>query len=167
MENNQSNNMKNIIFIGIGVAVVLGAGAWYLNNSQKNEGVAIVPETTQPVAKAIEVTVAERVLTPNMVTVTEGDSVTMRVTTDETGEFHISGYEIENDMEAGKVLDFSFTADKPGRYNFELHPKAAEGEESHEEETSASTEEAPESAEEEHNEAEEDIVIGAFIVNPK
>jgi hypothetical protein len=76
------------------------------------------------------------------VTVTEGDEVTIKVMSDESGEFHVSGYEIENEMSAGTELSFSFTADKAGRYNFELHPKTV-GEEG------------------------EDIVIGAFVVNPR
>jgi len=152
--------MKNIIFIVIGVVVIAGAGIWYANKTQSEE--VVVPETTEPAKKIVEVSVAERTLTPNLVTLNEGDAVTVRVTTDESGEFHISGYEIENDMEAGSVLEFSFVADKAGRYNFELHPKADDTTGSHDEE-----EESTETTDEEHEETEEDIVIGALVVNPK
>ena len=61
-------------------------------------------------------------------------------------------------MIVGREFSFSFTADKAGRYNFELHPKMEEVEEEHD---SNATEETA------TNEAEEDIVIGAFVVNPR
>jgi len=154
--------MKNILFIAVGIIVLVGAGLWYANKMQSDKDATVVPESTEPVKKVVEVSVAERTLAPNIVTVTEGDDVTIRVTTDESGEFHISGYEIENDMEVGSVLEFSFVADKPGRYNFELHPKADTAEGSHDE-----TEEAEVAVEAGDDEAEEDIVIGAFVVNPK
>lgn len=152
--------MKNIIFIVLGIAVIIGAGLWYANRPQAAQETTPVSNSTEPIVRLIEVSVANRLLAPSVVTVTEGETVIMRVTTDETGEFHVSGYEIENDMEAGTLLEFSFLADKPGRYNFELHPKAEDATESHEEEASETTEA-------EHEETEEDIVIGTFVVNPK
>lgn len=152
--------MKNLIFIVLGIAVLIGAGVWYANKPQPVEETTDVAQNTEPVAKLVEVSVTNRLLAPNVVTVTEGETVTIRVNTDETGEFHISGYEIENDMETGTLLEFSFLADKPGRYNFELHPKTDEAAESHDEEVSETTKE-------EHEETEEDIVIGTFVVNPK
>lgn len=160
--------MKNSIFVAVGIIVLVGAGLWYANKMQSDKDVAAVPESTEPVKKVIEVSVADRTLAPGIVTVTEGDDITIRVTTDESGEFHISGYEIENDMEVGSVLEFSFVADKPGRYNFELHPKSDTASESHDEEDGEeASETADEATEAEHDEAEEDIVIGAFVVNPK
>lgn len=148
--------MQKITLIVIGV-IVLGAGFWFYASSQSREQLQeqIVQE---PEAVTHSLALKERKLTPDIVTVAQGEQVTIKVTTDETGEFHVSGYEIENDMEAGKPLEFSFTADKTGRYNFELHPKAGGGEE-HEEEVPA--------AETEEGEVEEDIVIGAFVVNPR
>ncbi len=151
--------MKNTLFILVGIAVIIGAGFWYLNKAQSDKEMAI-PKAAEPAQKIVEVSVANRTLTPNVVTVNESDAVTIRVTTDEAGEFHISGYEIENDMEVGSVLEFSFVADKPGRYNFELHPK--------EDDTQAlRLIPVAKASEPEEGEAEEDIVIGAFVVNPK
>jgi|CXWL01.1.fsa_nt_gi heme/copper-type cytochrome/quinol oxidase subunit 2 len=149
--------MQKIVLVAIGI-VVLGAGFWFYTSSQSEKQ---PPEqiVQQPKAVTYSLALKERKLTPDIVTVTQGDQVTIKVMSDESGEFHVSGYEIENDMTAGTELTFSFTADKAGRYNFELHPKAAEGEE-HEEDASAT-----ETAEE--GEAEEDIVIGAFVVNPR
>lgn len=151
---------NNMILISIGAVILLGVGAWALTSKTgPTQDTNTQPQVAVPQVRTFDVAVANRTLTPNMVTVTQGDQVAIKVTTDETGEFHVSGYEIENDMEAGKLLEFSFTADKAGRYNFELHPKAAGGEEQAEEATT--TEESAES------ETKEDIVIGAFVVNPR
>lgn len=161
---------SKLLLPGIGVVVILVLGGWYLLIGPG----AVEPVTKTPVQqvqgpKAVthSLSLVTRKLTPNIVTVMQGDQVTIKVMSDETGEFHISGYEIENDMEAGKELSFSFTADKAGRYNFELHPKAPEGE-GHDEEPQASLwVPLAEASETEEGAEEEDIVIGAFVVNPR
>lgn len=151
--------------MGIGVLVLVGLGGWFWMNKQSAP--AAVPNTqqvvNQPRAVTHSLSLAARKLTPDIVTVTQGDQVTIKVMSDEAGEFHISGYEIENDMDAGKELSFSFTADKAGRYNFELHPKADEPQAS----IWYDVAEASETEEGAAGEAEEDIVIGAFVVNPR
>lgn len=144
-----------LVFIGI---VVLGAGFWFYTSSQSKEQ---PQEQIVQQSKVVTHSLAlkERKLTPDIVTVMQGDQVTIKVMSDESGEFHVSGYEIENDMTAGTELTFSFTADKAGRYNFELHPKVAGAEEHDEKSTATETDE--------EGEAEEDMVIGAFVVNPR
>lgn len=147
------------VLIGIGVLVLLGLGGWFWMGSSQSTPTPAAntqPVANQPRSITSNLTLAARKLTPDIVTVTQGDQVTVKVMSDETGEFHVSGYEIENDMEAGKELTFSFTADKAGRYNFELHPKA-EGAETA----------AAEAETEEEGAEEDDIVIGAFVVNPR
>lgn len=151
--------------VGIGTLVLLGLGGWFLISNQSapaptqnSQQVVSEPNTTTH-----SLSLVARKLTPDTVTVTQGEQVTITVTSDEAGEFHISGYEIENDMEKGKELTFSFMADKAGRYNFELHPAA--------EAPSAfrfiPVAEASENEGGAEGEAEEDIVIGAFVVNPR
>ncbi len=151
-----------MLLTGFGVLVLVGFGSWYFMNSNQSASSPTTnaqPVVSQPNAVTHSLSLAQRKLTPDIVTVTQGDQVTIKVMSDETGEFHISGYEIENDMTKGTELSFSFTADKAGRYNFELHPKVAGAEEDHD--TAAVAENAP------AEEAEEDIVIGAFVVNPR
>lgn len=153
---------NNILLAGIGVLVLVVLGGWYFMNANQQTPAPTNTNTVvnQPRTVTHSLALAKRKLSPDIVTVTQGDQVTVKVMSDESGEFHISGYEIENDMTAKTELSFSFTADKAGRYNFELHPKA-EGEEDHEAEGSATDTADEESAE------EEDIVIGAFVVNPR
>lgn len=145
--------------MGFGVLVLVLVGGWYWMSSSSAPTPAAPNTVVQvPQPQTHTLALAKRMLTPNIVTVTQGDQVTIKVMSDESGEFHISGYEIENDMTAGTELSFSFTADKAGRYNFELHPKVEGAEKDHEAKATEDT-----ATEEE----EEDIVIGAFVVNPR
>lgn len=147
------NNQK--ILTGLGVLALLIAGTWYWQNANPSSAPATVgTEVQQPQTYIMSIT--KRVLTPDIVTVTQGDKVTIKVVSDEGGDFHISGYEIENDIAARAELTLSFTADKAGRYNFELHPKSSDAEAKP---GSATIENAPA--------PEEDIVLGAFVVNPR
>jgi len=124
------------------------------------KAIVVEPDASFDAGKAQEHTVAvtERSLSPKVVTVTQGDSVRLVVTTDEAGEFHVAGYEIEKDMDIEGEITIEFVADKAGRYNLELHPAMAmekmEGEgEMH--------------MESDHDSMGEDIEIGALVVNPK
>ncbi|MBY0539205.1 cupredoxin domain-containing protein [Patescibacteria group bacterium] len=148
--------MQKIILLIVGV-IILAGGIVYLTSGSKEQ--TPTQQVQAQKEQTLTVQVTNRKLSPEIVTVTEGEKVTIRVMSDESGEFHISGYEIENDMTVGTELSFSFTADKAGRYNFELHPKAAGADEEHE--ATETTEDTPAA------EAEEDIVIGAFVVNPR
>lgn len=150
--------MQKIVLVGIGI-LVIGVGIFFYTSSQNGKP-PVEQQVQQPKMQTFAVQLTKRKLIPEIVTVTQGDQVTIKVMSDESGEFHVSGYEIENDMTSAIELSFSFTADKAGRYNFELHPKA-EDEEDHEAESSATDTASEEGAE------EEDIVIGAFVVNPR
>jgi len=90
-------------------------------------------------AQAFDLTVANQSLSIEIVTVTQGDKIIFRVSTDEAGEFHIAGYEIEKEMKLNGIVEMRFTANLAGRYSLELHPAGSE----------------------------DDIVIGAFVVNPR
>lgn len=153
---------NQLVLTGIGILVLVGLGGWFWMSNQSAPSPAANTQqvVNQPRPVTHSVSLANRKLTPDIVTVTQGDQVTIKVMSDEAGEFHVSGYEIENDMEAGKELSFSFTADKAGRYNFELHPKADEPH-------ASLWFNVAEASETEEGAEVEDIVIGAFVVNPR
>ena len=97
-----------LLLTGCGVLVLVVVAGWYLTSSNTQ---APAPNTAnivaeQPTAVKHNMSLAKRILTPNIVTVTQGDEVTIKVMSDEKGEFHISGYEIENDMTVGTELSF-------------------------------------------------------------
>lgn len=52
--------------------------------------------------------------------VTQGDMVTIKITSDEAEEFHLHGYDESIELEKNKEAKLSFTADKTGRFPYEL-----------------------------------------------
>ncbi|HEU4656192.1 MAG TPA: hypothetical protein VFR97_01640 [Capillimicrobium sp.] len=52
---------------------------------------------------------------------TKGDRVEFRVRSDAPDELHVHGYEIEEELPAGRTVDVSFPADIDGRFEIELH----------------------------------------------
>jgi hypothetical protein len=65
--------------------------------------------------------VREGVMTPNEVEVEEGDSVTLRLSSEEPLEVHIHGYDLEREVAPGKPATLSFEADLTGRFEIENH----------------------------------------------
>ncbi|MHB1086571.1 MAG: cupredoxin domain-containing protein [Minisyncoccota bacterium] len=144
------------ILTGLGVLVLAVAGVWY-SQSVSSTSVPAPSDMSVKEPRTHVLSLVERVLDPNIVTVSQGDQVIIKVMSDENGEFHISGYEIENEVMIGEELSFSFVADKAGRYNFELHPKAEGVAVEYDTKTTKDASAA----------VEEDIVVGAFVVNPR
>jgi hypothetical protein len=109
--------------------------------SSTSSSIAASPAAVASVAaaKVVEITLSKRQLQPNQITVNQGNKVVINVTSDESGEFHLTGYEIEHRIDANAKTEIAFTADKAGRFVIELHPEGKH----------------------------DDIAIGAFVVSPK
>jgi heme/copper-type cytochrome/quinol oxidase subunit 2 len=60
-------------------------------------------------------------MTPNEISVTEGDHVNLRITSDSPLEFHLHGYDLEQEVEAGEPAEISFDATLTGRFAIEDH----------------------------------------------
>jgi len=58
-------------------------------------------------------------MTPNEITVNEGDHVDLRMTSDEPLEFHLHGYDLERELEAGEPTELPFDATITGRFEIE------------------------------------------------
>ena len=60
-------------------------------------------------------------MTPNEISVNEGDHVNLMITSDEPLEFHLHGYDLAKDLEAGEPAELSFDATNTGRFDIEAH----------------------------------------------
>lgn len=58
-------------------------------------------------------------------TVTLGSTVMIHITSDTADTAHLHGYDKEIELVAGKEATLEFTADIPGRFEFELHHSGA------------------------------------------
>lgn len=56
-----------------------------------------------------------------LVAVTQGDELTLRLTSDKPVEVHVHGYELEEKLSPGITASLRFTAQAAGRFPIELH----------------------------------------------
>jgi heme/copper-type cytochrome/quinol oxidase subunit 2 len=58
-------------------------------------------------------------MTPNEVTVREGERVRLRITSDEPVQLHLYGYDLDKEITAGEPAELAFDATTPGRFQIE------------------------------------------------
>jgi heme/copper-type cytochrome/quinol oxidase subunit 2 len=58
-------------------------------------------------------------MTPNEISVNDGDHVNLNITSDEPMEFHLHGYDLAKDLEANEPTELSFDATITGRFEIE------------------------------------------------
>ena len=65
-------------------------------------------------------------MSPAKVSVTEGDQVNLQITSDHPIEFHLHGYDLEEEVEPGEPGELSFEATTTGRFAIEDHETETE-----------------------------------------
>ena len=60
-------------------------------------------------------------MSPEEIFVVEGDRVNLQITADEPLEFHLHGYDLEEEVEPGEPAELSFDATTTGRFEIENH----------------------------------------------
>ena len=73
--------------------------------------------------QAFEIAVSEGTMRPEEIFVEEGDRVNLRITSDEPLEFHLHGYDLEEEVEPDRPAELSFDATTTGRFEIENHLK--------------------------------------------
>ncbi len=79
-------------------------------------------------AKIFDLVVKNRKLAsgPEVLKVTEGDEVIINITSDETEELHLHGYDKSVDLEASKAAQLQFMTNLTGRFPYELEKSKTE-----------------------------------------
>ncbi len=84
------------------------------------------PNETSPGKRSLDVEIQGDNMTPEQISVHEGDKVTLNVTTDRSVEMHVHGYDLEEEIEPDEPTKISFEADLTGRFPVENHDTEAE-----------------------------------------
>lgn len=74
-----------------------------------------------PGAVEIPVTVEGKTMNPGTIRVKQGDMVTLKIDAEDEGEFHLHGYDIEQNIGGDAVASFYFVADATGRFKITFH----------------------------------------------
>ncbi len=71
--------------------------------------------------QAFELAINGGIMSPEEISVEEGDRVNLRITADEPLEFHLHGYDLEEEVEPDEPAELSFDATTTGRFEIENH----------------------------------------------
>jgi len=82
--------------------------------------------TTLPEATVIHLVGGQPVGGKRKISVKKGDTIRLKVTTDEAGEIHVHGFDLEEEAAPGKPASFTFTANIEGRFEVESHASNAQ-----------------------------------------
>ena len=85
-----------------------------------------------PEAVEIPVTVEGKTMDPGTIRVKQGDMVTLKINAEDDGEFHLHGYDIEQNIDGDAVASFYFVADATGRFKITFH-HSKKGDDEHKE----------------------------------
>ena len=85
-----------------------------------------------PEAVEIPVTVEGKTMNPGTIRVKQGDMVTLKIDAEDDGEFHLHGYDIEQNIDGDAVASFYFVADATGRFKITFH-HSKKGDDEHKE----------------------------------
>jgi len=77
--------------------------------------------TTLPDATVIHLVNGQPVGGKQKISVKKGDTIRLKVTSDETGEIHVHGFDLEQEAGPGKPASFTFKANIEGRFEVESH----------------------------------------------
>ena len=84
------------------------------------------PPDTAPGERSFDLEIREDGMSPEEVSVREGDRVTLNFTAERPVEIHVHGYDLEEEVEPGEGTEISFEAGLTGRFPIEDHDTAAE-----------------------------------------
>ena len=99
------------------IALVLG-GLFFLLRPDKPAGA--------PRDRTFDLAIKNGKMSPNEISVNQNDKVTLRVSSDKPMEFHLHGYDVEQEVGPGQKAKLRFEADLTGRFEMEDHESEKE-----------------------------------------
>jgi hypothetical protein len=105
-------------FVLAGLAALAG-----LFISSKPSTAPQAPTVTVPTPKIVELVIVGGKLQsgPRLIPLQQDERVTFKVTSDRSDEMHLHGYDLHVRLQAHTPATLSFTADRSGRFDYELH----------------------------------------------
>ena len=107
---------RSLILIAV-IVLILG-GLFFVLRPESPSGV--------PRDRTFDLSVEGGEMSPAEISVNEGDNVTLRVSADEPMEFHLHGYDVEQEVGPGQKARLHFEADLTGRFEIEDHESESE-----------------------------------------
>lgn len=100
--------------VALGCPALLAAGC--VSDNRPDAATCAQPQIT------IELRLENDALEPNAIAVCREQLVTLDIDVRQDGVLDLHGYELAQEIEAGKPAQFAFPADRSGQFPIELHP---------------------------------------------
>ena len=115
------------VVLALIVLLVLAGGIYFLTPSNGSTSPAQEGSATSTTA-AFNVVVQDRkvVSGPTVLTVKQGDAVSITITADESDEMHLHGYNLHVDFATGTPATLSFVANQSGRFTYEMETSSTQ-----------------------------------------
>jgi len=75
----------------------------------------------EPREETFDLAIRGGTMTPDEITVSEGEHVNIRITSDSPIAFHLHGYDLEEEIEPNEPAELAFDATITGRFDIEDH----------------------------------------------
>jgi plastocyanin len=113
--------MKKSYLAVLALVAIVGALALFSDTAPRSS-------TVEPQQKTFDLVVKNRKLVsgPSVLSVNQGDMVSIQITVDENEELHLHGYNLHIDLEKGIPGSLSFLASASGRFPYELEHSSTE-----------------------------------------
>jgi heme/copper-type cytochrome/quinol oxidase subunit 2 len=113
--------IRNVILILVLLVILVVLFLVLRPSSTEDSSTPAESTSAQPPEANIDLAIQGSTMTPDEVSVTEGDQVNFRITSDHPVEFHLHGYDLETEVEPGEPTELSFEATMTGRFAIEDH----------------------------------------------
>lgn len=117
---------RAIVLIPVLLLVLIALFFALRPNSPAPEDSAEISESSTPESAAggrqepmFDLAIREGVMSPEEITVDEDDVVLLRITSDAPLEFHLHGYDLEEEIEPDEPAELAFDATITGRFEIE------------------------------------------------
>lgn len=115
-------NKNQITYLAVGALLLVGL--FFLTKPKQQNIIPPEPPTTmalpQPKIFALSIKNKKLISGSETISVTQGDKVVIKITSDTPEEYHLHGYDISLDLEKDTPAQLSFVASVSGRFAYEL-----------------------------------------------
>jgi heme/copper-type cytochrome/quinol oxidase subunit 2 len=113
--------IRNVILILVLLVILVVLFLLLRPSSTQDSSTTSESTSAEPQQNNFNLAITGETMTPDAITVSEGEQVNLQITSDHPAEFHLHGYDLETEVEPGEPAELAFDATITGRFAIEDH----------------------------------------------